>query len=316
MDNLLIITGLVFICSFLVVLGLFMLIRSSVERQALLEKIQHDGGSAVSLRTGGTDSKSGLNVGPLVRLSMWFGSLIKPKDEDELGPKRLLFLRAGYRHHDIPIVFLGLKLLLTLALPAAFILCQAFYLRLPSAHAIIIAITLGIVGHNLPHMWLKMKISSRKEKIQEGFPDALDLLVVCVEAGMGLDSAINRVAVEMESTNKPISEEFKMLNMELRAGRTRRDALKNLSARTDLDDVTSLVTLINQTDKFGTSVGPALRIHSDSMRTKRYQRAEERAAKIPTKLVFPLLLFIFPSMFIVFLAPPIIQLVRMWKGGM
>lgn len=132
---------------------------------------------------------------------------------------------------------------------------------------------------------------------------------------MGLDQAVSRVSIEMEDTCKPISEEFKTFIMEMRVGLTRRDALKNLSARTDLDDVNSLVNLIIQTEKFGSSIGQALRVHSDTMRTKRHQRAEERAAKIPTKLIFPLLLFIFPSMFIVFLAPPLIQLVRMWKGA-
>ncbi len=315
MDNLLIITILVFLSAFFTIMSIFMFIRSGMERRVLLEKIQHDGSTAASGDAYPGVSKPASAVAPLVRLSMWLGNLARPKDENEISRSRLLFLRAGYRHRNMPIVFLGLKLLLAPVLPAVFFLAQVLYFHMPSVYAIFIVFMLAIVGWNLPHMWLKMKISRRKEKIMEGFPDALDLLVVCVEAGMGLDSAINRVATEMEMTNKPISEEFKMLNMELRAGRTRRDALKSLSAKIDLDDVNSLVTLIIQTDKFGTSVGQALRVHSDSMRTKRYQRAEEKAAKIPTKLIFPLLLFIFPSIFIVFLAPPLIQLFRMWKGA-
>ena len=314
MDNLLIITMLVFLSAVFIVMSIFMFIRSGMERRALLVKIQRDGSPAASEDADRRASEPSLAFAPLVRLSMWFGNLARPKDENEISRNRLLFLRAGFRHRNTPIVFLGSKLLLAPALPAAFYLAQIFYFHMPSAYAILIAFMLVIIGLYLPHMWLKMKISRRKKKIIEGFPDALDLLVVCVEAGMGLDSAISRVAAEMELTNKPISEEFKMLNMELRAGRTRRDALKGLSARTDLDEVSTLATLIIQTDKFGTSVGSALRVHSDSMRTKRYQRAEERAAKIPTKLIFPLLLFIFPSMFIVFLAPPLIQLFRMWKG--
>jgi len=313
-DNLLIITMLVFLSAVFIVMSIFMFIRSGMERRALLVKIQRDGSPAASEDADRRASEPSLAFAPLVRLSMWFGNLARPKDENEISRNRLLFLRAGFRHRNTPIVFLGSKLLLAPALPAAFYLAQIFYFHMPSAYAILIAFMLVIIGLYLPHMWLKMKISRRKKKIIEGFPDALDLLVVCVEAGMGLDSAISRVAAEMELTNKPISEEFKMLNMELRAGRTRRDALKGLSARTDLDEVSTLATLIIQTDKFGTSVGSALRVHSDSMRTKRYQRAEERAAKIPTKLIFPLLLFIFPSMFIVFLAPPLIQLFRMWKG--
>jgi len=313
-DNLLIITILVFLSAFFIVVGIFIFIRSGMERRALLEKIQHDGSPAASGDAESRASEKVPAVAPLVRLSLWLGNLIKPKDENEISRSRLLFLRAGYRHRNTPVVFLGLKLLLAPALPAAFYVAQILYFHMPSLYAIFIAFFLALVGFNLPHWWVKMKISRRKEKITEGFPDALDLLVVCVEAGMGLDSAINRVAAEMEMANKPISEEFKMLNMELRAGRTRRDALKSLSARTDLDDVNSLVTLIIQTDRFGTSVAQALRVHSDSMRTKRFQRAEERAAKIPTKLIFPLVLFIFPSMFIIFLAPPLIQVYRMWKG--
>jgi tight adherence protein C len=311
MDNLLIITILVFVSAVFTVLGIFMFIRSVMERRALLEKIQHDGSPAASGDSDGKASEQTL----LVRLSLWLGNLARPKDENEISRSRLLFLRAGYRQRNLPIVFLGLKLLLAAVLPAAFFLAQTLFFHMPAVYAILAAVMLVIVGFNLPNMWVKWKISRRKERITEGIPDALDLLVVCVEAGMGLDQAISRVAAEMELTNKPISEEFKMLNMEMRAGLTRRDSLKNLSARTALDDVNSLVTLLIQTDKFGTSVGQALRVHSDTMRTKRYQRAEERAAKIPTKLIFPLLLFIFPSMFIVFLGPPLIQVFRMWKGA-
>ena len=146
--------------------------------------------------------------------------------------------------------------------------------------------------------------------ILEGFPDALDLMVVCVEAGIGLDAAITRVGEEMRFGNEVLSEEFKMLSLELRAGKQRRDALRNLALRTDLEDVSSLVSLLIQTDKFGTSVAQALRVHSDSMRVRRYQRAEELATKLPVKLLFPLILFIFPSFFVTLLGPAVIQIFR------
>jgi len=155
-----------------------------------------------------------------------------------------------------------------------------------------------------------MKIAKREEKILEGFPDALDLMVVCVEAGIGLDAAITRVGEEMKLSNKVLYEEFKLLSLELRAGKQRRDALRNLAMRTDMEDVSSLVTLLIQTDKFGTSIAQALRVHSDSMRTKRYQRAEELATKLPVKMVFPLIVFIFPSIFVTVLGPAIIQIFR------
>ena len=315
MDNLLIITAMVFTSIVFTVMGVFMFVRSRMERRVLLGKIQHDGSLAASGAIDGGASEAHSDVSPFVRLSMWLGNLVKPKDENEISKRRLLFLRAGYRQRSIPILFLGLQLLLAAALPVAFFVLQNLYLHMPSIYVLLFAVALALVGFSLPQIWLKLKISSRKEKITEGFPDALDLLLVCVEAGMGLDQAVSRVSIEMEDTCKPVSEEFKTFIMEMRVGLTRRDALKNLSARTDLDDVNSLVNLIIQTEKFGSSIGQALRVHSDTMRTKRHQRAEERAAKIPTKLIFPLLLFIFPSMFIVFLAPPLIQLFRMWKGA-
>ncbi|NIM99593.1 MAG: type II secretion system F family protein, partial [candidate division Zixibacteria bacterium] len=158
----------------------------------------------------------------------------------------------------------------------------------------IICTVLAIAGFYVPDLWLRIKIARRRGKIAKGLPDALDLLVVCVEAGLGLDTAINRVAEEIKLGHKVLSDELKLLTLELRAGKSRRDALKNLALRIDWEDIKSLVTLLIQTDKFGTSVAQALRVYSDALRTKRYQRAEEIAAKIPVKLVFPLVFFIFP----------------------
>ena len=182
--------------------------------------------------------------------------------------------------------------------------------KLPSFHFVLFSLVLVVLGFYLPNLWLKWRIAKRKEKILEGFPDALDLMVVCLEVGTGLDAAISRVGEEMKLNSKVLSEEFKLLSLELRAGKHRRDALKNLALRTDLEDVSELVTLLIQTDKFGTSVAQALRVHSDSMRIKRYQRAEEVATKLPVKLLFPLILFIFPSLFVILLGPAVIQIFR------
>jgi tight adherence protein C len=171
---------------------------------------------------------------------------------------------------------------------------------------------LTVIGFYLPNLWLSLRISSRREQLLVGFPDALDLLVVCAEAGMGLDAAIKRVGDEVKLSSKVISDEFKVLNLELRAGKSRRDALKNLALRTDLDDINSLVTLLIQTDKFGTSVAQALRVHSESMRAKRGQRVEEMAAKLPVKLLFPMIFCIFPVLFLVTIGPALIQVFRAW----
>jgi tight adherence protein C len=169
---------------------------------------------------------------------------------------------------------------------------------------------MALAGFYLPGLWLHVKVNRRKEKILHGLPDALDLMVVCAEAGIGLDASIYRVGEEMKLTNKPLSEEFRLLNLELRAGKQRRDALKNMAVRTDLDDLKSLVTLLVQTERFGTSIAQALRIHSDSMRTKRFQKAEEVAAKLPVKLLFPLILFIFPSLFVTIMGPAVMRIYR------
>ncbi len=145
----------------------------------------------------------------------------------------------------------------------------------------------------------------------EGFPDALDLLAVCVEAGMGLDAAIKRVGEEMRLSNKVLSDEFGLLNLEMRAGKERKEAMRSMADRIDLEDVSSWVSLLIQTDKLGTSISQALRIQSDSLRTKRSQRLEEMAAKIPVKLLFPTIFCIFPSLFLVILGPAVIRILRM-----
>jgi len=179
---------------------------------------------------------------------------------------------------------------------------------------IFISLILALVGFYIPDLWLRIKIAHRKDEIVRGFPDALDLMVVCAEAGMGLDAAINRVGDEMQLRHPLLSEELKLLTLELRAGKMRREALKNLAMRTSSEDIESFVTLLIQTDKFGTSIAQALRVQADSMRTKRMQRVEEIAAKLPVKLIFPTILFIFPSMFLVLAGPALLRAFRVWKG--
>ncbi len=248
----------------------------------------------------------------LVGLTGSLGKLVKPRSEGESSNVRKLLLRAGYRRETASVIFFGIKAFLTIAFFGFSFLMKLWIVKnISSFHFMLLCIILGVTGFYLPNLWLKMMITRREEKIIEGFPDALDLMVVCVEAGTGLDAAINRVGEEMKLSNKILSEEFKLLSLELRAGKQRRDALKNLAMRTDLEDVSSLVTLLIQTDRFGTSIAQALRVHSDSMRTKRYQKAEELATKLPVKLVFPLIVFIFPSIFVTVMGPAIIQIFRM-----
>jgi tight adherence protein C len=165
-------------------------------------------------------------------------------------------------------------------------------------------------GYYGPQMWLRNMITKRKERLVNGFPDALDLMVVCVEAGLGLDQAMHRVGNEVKQGHPDLGEEFILLNLELRAGLSREQALRNLVNRTDLEDIRSLVALLIQTDRFGTSIGLALRVHSDSMRLKRRLKAEEKGAMLPVKLMIPLILFIFPALMVVIIGPGVINLMR------
>jgi len=172
------------------------------------------------------------------------GNLIRPK-EGEISYLKKRFLTAGYRGENVILLFFGFKVLFSLIFLAGFFFVKFTTFKLiPPVQTLFLAILFSLIGFYLPHLWLRIKIEDRKEKIQLALPNALDLLVVCVEAGMGLDAALNRVGEEIKLTNKELSEELKILNLELRAGKQRRDALKNLANRTDLDDIKSLVTML------------------------------------------------------------------------
>ena len=169
---------------------------------------------------------------------------------------------------------------------------------------------LAYIGFNLPVMWLKFRAKKRRKGLDRTFPDAIDLLMVCIEAGMGIDSAIRRVAKEIHVTSPELAKEFQILSLELKTGRPRNLCLRNLAQRTNLPDIDNLVSLLIQAEKYGTGVAKALQIHAEEMRQKRYSRLEEEAAKLPVKLVIPLILFIFPALFVVIIAPGAIQIFR------
>ena len=182
----------------------------------------------------------------------------------------------------------------------------------------LIALTLGGGGgFFLPYFWLRRRVAKRQYELMKAFPEAMDLLVVCVEAGMGLDSAINRVSREFSISSPALSQEFHILSLEVKTGRPRKDCWKNLATRVDINDVHNLVSLLIQAEKFGTGIAQALRVNADDMRLKYFSKLNEQAAKIPVKLTIPLILFIFPSLFCVILGPAAIQiyrqLIEQWK---
>ena len=169
---------------------------------------------------------------------------------------------------------------------------------------------LGAVGYMLPTFWLGRAVEKRKTEISNGLPDAIDLMIVCIESGSGIDQALSRVAEELAVAHPTLAKELETISAEIRAGKPRLEAFKNFAERTKVDDVRSLVAMLVQTDRFGTSIGPALRTHAETSRTKRRQRAEERAAKLGLKLLFPLVFFLFPAFYVVLLGPAVIRIYR------
>jgi len=307
------VSALAFLTVFLAFLGIASYFSQRSERRELKEKIQQGSEEADALKAPDAGDAP-LNPRGKVqqRISSFlgtFGNRVVPKKSKDYYQMRPRFLKAGFRRENAPAVFWGAKCFLGICLPVCFFFSRLIVLGpLSTPITVGLCVYLALLGLYLPDMWLRIRIARRRERIFKGFPDALDLLVVCVEAGMGIDAAINRVAEEIKVTNKTLSDELRLLNLELRAGKARRDALKDLAMRTDLQDVESFATLLIQTEKFGTNVAKALRVYSDMFRTKRYQKAEELAAKMPVKLVIPLAFFIFPSLFVVILGPAAIRI--------
>lgn len=236
-----------------------------------------------------------------------------PKEGWETSPLRHRFMHAGFRSEQAPLVFFGVKTILTFAFPLAFMLVAGVS-RLPTTFntALIALIGCAAAGYFLPNLYLRWRIAHRQREIFETFPDAIDLMTVAVEAGLGLDAAIARVGEEMGVKSRALEEELRLVGLELRAGASRDQALRNLALRTGVEEVGLFVAMLIQADRFGTSMADSLRVHSDSLRTKRRLRAEEAAAKIPLKLLFPLVFCIFPSLMIVLLGPAAISVYRIF----
>jgi tight adherence protein C len=224
-----------------------------------------------------------------------------PKSMKEMGTLRQRLVQAGFRRDEALTVFFGIRVLFALSL---FMLFSTSIVMRPS-----LPLALGGlgIGYVLPGMVLARLAKRRAHRIRLSLADALDLMVVSVEAGLGLDQALQRVGAELASAYPDLSDELRLVNLELRAGKARAEALRNLGQRSGVDDLNSLVTMLIQTDKFGTSVAQSLRVYSETLRTKRRQRAEEAAAKTGVKMVFPLVFCIFPAIWVVTIGPAAIK---------
>ncbi|WP_136796457.1 type II secretion system F family protein [Desulfosediminicola ganghwensis] len=227
----------------------------------------------------------------------------------------LFYQRAGLYNPGVIRLYQTLRYLLLLA-PLCYPLFARVVLQRPVGTQIVLgAVLAGALGYYLPVFWLRVVANYRKKDLNRSFPDALDLLMVCMEAGLGIDSAIRRVSREIHIASAELAKELKILSLELKTGMSRNICLRNLARRTDLPDIDNLVSLLIQAEKYGTGVANALRIHAEEMRQRRYSRLEELAAKLPVKLVIPLMIFIFPALFVVIAGPAAIQVLRVIIQG-
>ena len=290
---------------FLVVLIIALLVMSQFLSSPIEERLKNlDEKSMVK-----TDSESWTSH--LVKLTEPLARLSLPTEGWESSALRTRFMNAGYRGANAPVLFFASKTLLALLLPALAVAYMSLTtMQMSNSSVIFVVLVLAGLGYVMPNIFLARRIAYRQREIFESFPDAIDLTTVCVEAGLGLDAALAKVGTEMRMKSPILGEELHLMNLELRAGSSRERALRNLALRTGIEEISALVAILIQADRFGTSVADSLRVHSDNLRTKRRLRAEEAAAKVPLKLLFPVIFCIFPSLLLVLLGPAFIGIYR------
>ena len=302
----LVITGMAGITFALLGLGIAYLFLNAVDPvQRRLGDIR---GSAL-----GDESAGG---GLTLRINTLLGPVsqhVLPSEELERSSMLKKLTHAGFREPTALQTFYSIKTVLSLGLPILAFLVTRFFPDLTTTEVLLYAIMAAGVGVLLPNLVLERFLNKRQKALRDGFPDALDLLVVCVEAGLGLSQAIQRVSGEMQVSHPELADELALVGAEVQAGVDRMTALKNLATRSGLDDIQGLVSLLVQTLRFGTSVANTLRVYSEEFRDKRMQKAEEQAAKIGTKLIFPLVLFLFPAFFVVAIGPAVMRIANVFS---
>jgi tight adherence protein C len=259
------------------------------------------------------EGESGTTATALADSLRKFAAIITPRSERERLRVDRMLMHAGYRSANARTIYYGVKALAVMILPLLVLFASPMFPNLTTNRLMLFAVGAGYVGWVACSMWLDRQIAKRQRALRAGFPDALDLLVVCVESGLGLAPALQRVAEELTVSHPALGDELTLVNAEMRAGVERGAALRNLADRTGLEDVRGMTALLVQTMRFGTSVADALRVYSEEFRDKRTQAAEEQAAKISTKMIFPLVLFQFPSFFLVAIGPAVLGLIEVFS---
>jgi len=294
---------------FLVVSGVPLAAYLLMRRNAVQQRLERVATAPVGISLPAHDGPKWLEsvakaATPLAKLSV-------PDEGWEHSELRRRFMQAGLRNPSAPVIFFAVKTLAAFGLPLLLWTIRVFATgSMPINKFLMLVGALSAIGFYLPNFVLNRLTSSRKQEIFENFPDALDLLTICVEAGLSLEAALNRVASEIQLKSQILAEELQLVCLEFRAGAGKERALRNLALRTGVEDIDTLVAMLVQSEKFGTSMGESLRIHSEMLRVKRQQRAEEAAAKIAVKLIFPLVLCIFPSILIVVAGPAMIRITK------
>jgi tight adherence protein C len=278
----------------------WVLARNSPERRRIRAISQPAAGSRIVV-------DDGLVAAPdpvLARLSR-----LLPKSPKEMSKLQRTLTRAGYTSGRAVVIYSIAEVVLPLFLFFATVMVLGF------SAGLVTALVLGVFGYLAPSFWVSRKVTERQKAVRNGLPDALDLLTVCVESGSGLDQAVAKAAEELQASHPAIANELTTVTTEIRAGMARIEAFRNFSRRTGVEEVRSLVSMLTQTDRFGTSIGEALRVHADTSRTKRRQLAEERAGKVGVKLVFPLALCLFPALYVVCFGPVVVQIYHAFFEG-
>jgi tight adherence protein C len=303
---LLIITISTFVCISFGVLGLYWLVnRPQSAATARLKKMNEQQTGTIAPTSLALEERPVSDLAE--RIAAPLNRLVPPSAAEARKLQKQL-MHAGFRGQNAPLIFRAVQVASLAAFPGAVALGCAIMGRSLNS-AILFILFAFVMGFFLPRTFLARMIRRRQLLIRWGLADALDLMVVSIEAGLGLNAAMLRVSEEMKDVHPDISEEFELANLEIRVGRDREEALRNLAERTGVDDLCSLVAMLIQADRFGTSIARAVRVFADSMRTKRRQRAEQAAQKAAVKLLFPLTCFLFPTLFIALLGPAILSLI-------